>query len=205
MSRHRPLGTRAHGCGVALGLLVLSMAVPGQLKAQGQAWQVDAEASRIGFRIGLMGGRIRGSFQRFDADIRLDPQRVDEGSIRASIDAGSVNTRNSERDAELVKADWFDTAAFPDATFESTAIRRTDEGYETEGWLSIRGVRQSVSFPFTLALEPPGPAGTPVLLKGETVLNRKDFDIGAGKWDKPGVVGREVSVTVEIRALIPPT
>jgi polyisoprenoid-binding protein YceI len=48
---------------------------------------------------------------------------------------------------------WFNIAKFPEATFTSTGIVKTDKGYDVSGDLNLRGVAYPLTFPAEITLE----------------------------------------------------
>ena len=58
-----------------------------------------------------------------------------------------------ESEAELVKQPWFDTKKFPQASFQSTAIKAAGPGrLEVSGKLAIKGSTRDVVVPVTLMI-----------------------------------------------------
>lgn len=180
--------------------LVLGVAAP--IRAQPEAWIVDKERSVIRFAAGLFGSQIRGQFKRFDADIRLDPARLTESRIVVRVDPESIDTRNSERDTELKKSNWFDIGAFPNIRFETNHLERTADGYRATGTLTILDVSQVMSVPFELNVELDN-SNYLASIRGTTMLTRSAFGLGKGNWGKTSVVRDEVVVDVELYGRYP--
>lgn len=163
-------------------------------------WQVDREASSVGFRATQNKKAFDGSFSRWDASILMNPEAPEEeGRIEAAIDLGSADAGNSERNNALPSADWFDTARYPVAVFRSDDIRRIEGGentYEAIGTLTIKGVTRDVTMPFTLDIEDGGRA----VADGSVMLDRSQFNVGAGEFATGEWVGLEVEVLLHIEA-----
>ena len=85
-----------------------------------RTWQVDPSHSTIGFSVRhLMISKVRGRFGAFSAELK------DDGgfsAVTASIETGSIDTREDKRDAHLRSADFFDSEKHPKMTFESTRV-----------------------------------------------------------------------------------
>lgn len=92
-------------------------------------WAVDASHSEIGFSVRhMMIAKVKGLFHSFEASIVADVNDLTSADISLSIDLSSVDTRNSDRDAHLKAADFFDVEQFPKLTFQATSITKKDEG-----------------------------------------------------------------------------
>lgn len=120
------------------------------LAAQAQQAIVPAQ-SEVSFVSRQMGVPVEGRFKSFSAQVAFDPAKLATSKIAFSVDTGSADI-SREANAELVKPLWFNVAAFPKATFQSTAIKRLDATkYEVSGQLSIKGLSSNVVVPVTLA------------------------------------------------------
>ncbi len=151
-------------------------------------------AGRLGFTAVQQGADFEGEFERFDARLHFDADALDAAWIEATVETGSVNTRNAERDGYLRTAEWFDVSRWPTAVFRADAVRSTDGGYLASGTLTLRDVTAPVALRFTFAPQPDGAAR----LQGEATLNRLDFGVGQGDWRDTQWVGAEVEVHVDI-------
>ena len=135
---------------MALGALALRDAA-----AAARSTLVPAQ-SEIVFASKQMGVPVEGRFKRFDARIVLDPRRPETGNVTITIDTGSATFGLPEPDSELPKPAWFDVGRFPQATFQSTAIKAAGEGrLEVAGTLRIKGFARDCVMPVTLT-----PAGS---------------------------------------------
>jgi len=106
------------------------------------------------------------------------------------VDTGSATLGVRETDAELPKPTWFNVAAFPQATFQSSAVRRVDATrFEVTGRLSIKGVGSDVVVPVTLARQ-----GTQTVATGAFPIRRLQFRIGENEWADTSMVADEVQV-----------
>ena len=95
-----------------------------------------------------------------------------------------------ETDAELPKADWFNTAKFAQATFQSTGVKALGAGkFEVSGKLSIKGATQNVVVPVSLTQ-----AGANTTALGTFTLKRLAFKIGDNEWSDTSMVADDVQV-----------
>src|SRR4026209_2576416 len=65
-----------------------------------------------------------GTFDKWQADVQLDPQKVETSSVKITIDAASINTRVERRDTHLRSKDFFAVDQFPQITFVSKKINK---------------------------------------------------------------------------------
>lgn len=161
-------------------------------------WQVDRDASFIGFRATQNGKAFEGRFSRWDVAILLDPEAPEaEGAIEARIDLASVDAGSKDRNEALPNETWFNVAMHPVATYRSGMVRATGPGtYEAEGTLTIKGITRPVAMPFTLAIDDGGRA----VADGTVMLDRSDFEVGTGEFSEGKWVGFEVEVLLHMEA-----
>src|SRR5713101_4564149 len=136
----------------------------------------------------------------------LDEYDVTKSQVEASIEVGSINTRNLDRDAYLKSADFFDVQTFPILSFSSTRVSPKGEGELTvEGNPTIRGVPRKVAFaaegPTAPATDPWG--NTRIGMSATAKINRKDFGLTWNTALETGgfLVGDEVTITLEVQAV----
>lgn len=137
-----------------------------------------------------MGVPVEGHFKKFDAKISFDPAKPAAGKIAFTVDMASATLGMKETDAELVKADWFNTAKFAQATFQSSSIKALGGGkFEVSGALSIKGMNQNLLVPVTLTQ-----AGATTTAVGAFSLKRLAFKIGENEWSDTSMVADDVQV-----------
>ena len=175
--------------GLLVGLMTGQPALAGE-------WNIDYAHSRLGFT-GLQGtSSFEGTFRTFHVVVDRDPAHPETGTLSATIDTGSITAGSSERDSYLPGADWFNTKAFPEAQFRAVHIHQTgDRTYAAEGTLTIKGVTQTVTLPFTLQQERDHWRAS-----GKFPMLRTDFHIGEGDWSSEDYVKRAVDVVFDIWA-----
>jgi polyisoprenoid-binding protein YceI len=97
--------------------------------AQTATYHIDPAHSEIGFSIRHMAiSTVHGRFGIKTGTIVFDPKDVTKSSVEAVIDVSSVDTGTATRDADLKTAQFFDTANFPTATFNSNHVKSTGGG-----------------------------------------------------------------------------
>lgn len=173
---------------LAMTLMIFSLMFCGQAFAA--TVTVGPEDSSVIFNIRHELGYTVGYFKDFKATLETGDAPGKLISLKAEVATGSVTTRNDLRDEGLRSQMFLDSAQFPRATFESTAI----DGDKVEGTVTIKGV----SHPVTLTIDKDAPAGK-MRLKGE--IDRNDFGITYNKplADKKKSIGDIVTLIIELK------
>ncbi|CAN1490818.1 COG2353 Uncharacterized conserved protein [Burkholderiaceae bacterium] len=154
------------------------------------AQQLVPAQSEIVFVSKQMGVPVEGRFQKFSAKIVFNPSKPDQANIAFTVDMASATLGVKETDAELPKAEWFNTAKFAQATFQSTSVKALGAGkFEVAGKLSIKGATQNVLVPVTLTQ-----AGANTTATGAFAIKRLAFKIGDNEWSDTSMVADEVQV-----------
>jgi polyisoprenoid-binding protein YceI len=168
-------------------------------------WNLDPVHSIAEFKVKhMMISNVKGQFTGISGVLTLDPTDLANSRVEATMDASSINTRDSQRDAHLKSTDFFDVQQFPTLSFISTRVKRTGDGeLALTGDLTIHGVIREVVFnvegPTPPAKDPWG--NTRIGLSAVTKINRKDFGL---IWNAPleagGIlVGDEVTITLDVQ------
>lgn len=178
--------------------LTLIVAVLGALAGPVFAQKLAPAQSEIGFAIKQMGVPVEGKFKKFDAQITLDPRKPQDGKVAFSIDTASAGFGSPETDAEVPKAPWFNAAKFPQATFQSSAIKGLGGGkFEVSGKLAIKGQTRDVVVPVQLTQTGAGAAAISTAT-GSFAIKRLEFKIGDGEWADTSMVANEVQVKFKL-------
>ncbi|MBM3388378.1 MAG: YceI family protein [Betaproteobacteria bacterium] len=192
MTRPGPVRTCVLSAAALFGLLTLSM--PPAL-----AQQVIPTGSEIAFTSRQMGVPVDGQFRRWSALVQFDLKKPEVGKVAFTIDMGSATLGAADTDAEVAKSDWFNTSKFPQAQFQSSAIKATGKGrYEVSGALTIKGATQPVMVPVTLSQTGSG-TGLRTTAAGTFTIKRLAFKIGEGPWGDTSMVADEVQVKFNIQ------
>ncbi len=117
--------------------------------ALAEDYAIDSEGmhANIGFQAKHLGfSWLVGRFDTFNGSFTFDEKNPGASKVVVDIDATSINSNHTKRDAHLRSADFFDVANHPGARFESTAIEVTGEKTGViRGNLTIRGVTKEVA------------------------------------------------------------
>jgi polyisoprenoid-binding protein YceI len=169
-------------------------------------YAIDPSHTEVGFAVRHMAvSKVRGRFSTFEGTLELAEDPADS-KISVTIQAGSVDTRDENRDGHLKTNDFFDVENHPTWTFVSTSI--TSEGgtdFKVVGDLTIRGVTKSVTLDASLEGVVKDPYGNHrVGFSASTTINREDFGVAFGAVMEAGglVVAKKVDIQIEAEAVL---
>lgn len=181
---------------VLLAASLMTPVVMTSARADAAIWTVDCSKSRLGFSGTQTGAKFEGKFTKYAATIAFDPEHPETSRISVTVDLASATTGDTQRDTALPGKDWFDVGHFPQARFESTAVRRRGVGsYEATGNLTLHGVARPVVLPFTLDIN-----GSTAHAKGHVEIIRTSFGVGQGPWSSGQWVALEVGIDIDLVA-----
>ena len=178
---------------IGMAAFFLLMAV--QLAWAGD-FKIESDKSSLYFRIPHLMGFTVGKFERFAGTIQLNDENKALQGFSVQIEVGSVNTRQSDRDADLKSERFFDAAKFPQAQF----VVKSVEPNQVRGDLTLHGVTKEVVLEYALLPGQKNDAGrwwTALTLHG--TLNRKDFGITYNEQLDDGgwLLGDDVDLKIE--------
>jgi polyisoprenoid-binding protein YceI len=186
---------------IRLLLCVLILAMPPLTRAE--TYKIDPDRSRIAFSVHQFLGTVSGEFRKFDGTIEIDPKQPERSSVNVSIDVGSIDTRNRQRDEHLSGSAFLDSARFPAITFRSRSVKQTgpDSG-DITGDLTLHG--QTRRFTLHVRLATSISAGVPALTKWIVTsdpIRRQDFGVMfSGATEAISGIDQEVVTRIEIGA-----
>lgn len=169
-------------------------------------WVVDTAHSSIDFSVKhMMIAKVKGTFHTFEAQVQADASDLTSAAIRFDIDLNSVDTRNSDRDAHLRSADFFDAEKNPKLVFQATKIVKTGDGeYDVTGDLSLHGVTRPETFEVTFEGSGKDPWGNEKAgFTATGSIKRSDYGLTYNAVLETGgvLIGDEVKISLEIEAL----
>jgi len=160
------------------------------------AWVADSTASRLGFTGTLAGGTFDGRFHRFEPDIVFDPADLAGSRFRVTIETGSADTQDADRDAILKGPEFFAVERWPVAVFAASRFVSLGNGrYEARGRLTLRDVTRDLAVPFGFQASTDGRTAT---MSGSATVRRLDFGVGQGEWRDTEWVGDEVTIRFDL-------
>lgn len=141
--------------------------------ARAPLWNVAKDA-KLDFSGVHAGNPFAGGFRKWDAHIYFDPKDLSGSKIVIIIDTGSVWTGDATQEGTLAEAEWFDAAHYPNARFDSTAIRSLGgDRYEVEGILRVKTQQTPVHFEAGIHI-----TGSQAEAEGAFELERTKLDLG---------------------------
>ena len=182
-------------------LLLLSPALTPAWSADAPAvthYVLDPSKSTLEFNFSQAGAQNKGKFKQLAASFDFAPDNLAASKLDVTIEVGSLDTGDQERDDTLRSADLFAVTKFKQAHFSATQIAKTATGYEALGKLTIRDVTRDARIPF--ALRTAAEAGASVVyMTGKTSVRRLDYGVGQGDWKATDQVGNDVGVSFTLR------
>lgn len=170
---------------LAAAVLLAAIAIPAAADQK-----VIAEKSSIRFVSKQMGVDVEGRFRKFDGKVSFDAARPEATKAEFEVDLASIDFNNVDTENEAKHLNWFNTAYFPTAKFAATSVKSTGPGkYEATGKLSMKGVTDQVTAPFTFK-----ESGGLQTLEGSFIVKRLVFKIGEGQWADTDTVADNVQV-----------
>ncbi|MFD1716455.1 YceI family protein [Georgenia deserti] len=164
---------------------------------------IDPSHTEIGFSVRHAGiSKVRGKFLGFSGTITVGENLADS-SVNVTIEAASVDTGDANRDGHLRSPDFWDAENKPEWTFVSRAVSGTEEDLTVTGDLTINGVTRQVELQAEFNGAATDPFGNERIgFSGQTVINRKDFDLTWNAALETGgvLVGEKVTITLEVEA-----
>jgi polyisoprenoid-binding protein YceI len=167
-------------------------------------WLIDPTHSEIGFKVKhMMFTNVAGKFQNYSASIETEGDDFENAKIEFSGAIDSITTGNTDRDAHLLSADFFDAEQFPEIKFEATSFKKIDEAdFELKGDLTLHGVTKQVKLDTEfsgLMKDPWGNTKAGFIISGK--INRKDWNLNWNAALETGgvLVSEEVRLNIELQ------
>jgi len=162
---------------------------------------VDQDASAVSVTFTQMNVPVDAAFTEFSVQADFDPASPELATARITIKTASFDfgPGAEEYNAEVRKAEWFDSKQFPEAVFEASgATDSGDKQFEVSGQLSIKGNTIDVVAPVIFE-EKDGQW----VFTGELPIKRLDYGLGATEWQDTSIVADDVIVKFIIVAAKP--
>ena len=176
------------------------------LSATTGTWAIDPSHTTIGFTARhAMVAKVRGSFGEFEGTFTLDGANPAASKADLTIQVGSIETKNADRDGHLKSGDFLDADNFRTITFSSTSVeQKSDDTFVVTGDLTIRGTTKAVPVTFTLLGTSTDPwGGQRIGFEGEAEINRKDFGLTWNAALETGgvLVSETVKLVLDVEAV----
>jgi polyisoprenoid-binding protein YceI len=176
--------------------MLASVAAVALVAAGAAQAQVDASKSSVSAVSKQMAVPVEGKFKKFTAQLSFDPAKPAAGSANLSIDTSSYDLGEDDYNQQVRGKEWFDSAAFPAATFVSSSIAPAGGNqFKVTGKLTIKGKSQTVTVPVTITEQ-----GATQVFDGSLPIKRTQYDVGTGEWKDTSVVADDVIIKFHIVA-----
>ena len=152
-------------------------------------YRIDTVRSTVRFSAKGMFGLVpvHGTFRIRHGSVTVAPS-LEDSSVTAVIDAGSVNTANERRDKDLRSKRFLETTSYPEISFSGDTVR---DG-EVTGVLRVHGESKRVTLTPAAEVTPTGCHFTAAIR-----IDRYAFGLTGGK----GFVSRYTDVELDIWCL----
>lgn len=162
------------------------------------SFQVDPTHSTILFKVQHEGaGYVYGWFKDFSGTLTIDAD-PSKSHVELAVKAASIDTRNGERDGNLVGPDFLNAKQFPELTFNSRSVAATRSGWHITGDLTIRGVTKAVAFDAAPVGDATDPRGKRLMgVEAHFVIARDDFGVSF----MPEMVGPRVELIIDLEGV----
>ena len=167
-------------------------------------WKIDTAHSEIQFKVKhLMITTVTGHFRKFDLNVDANTDDFATAKkIEFTADIDSIDTNNSQRDAHLKSADFFNAEEYSKLKFVGAKYEADGDEAKLSGELTIKNITR----PVVLNVEHGGIVNDPwgQTKAGFTVsgkISRKDFGLTWNAVTEAGqvVVGDEVKIHAEVQ------
>jgi polyisoprenoid-binding protein YceI len=143
-------------------------------------WSIDPSWSALEFEVRKLGlVTVKGRVPSFSGTI----SGGENAAIEGVVDATSITTFESDRDAHLQSPDFFDIQRYPELRFVSSSVDASGDEIVVRGDLTIKDVTKPVELRGTLS----GPENDPwgnerIGLELSTTVDRTAFGL---EWNAP--------------------
>jgi polyisoprenoid-binding protein YceI len=128
-------------------LLALGLAVMGTSAGRADDYKVDASHAAVTFKISHLGlSWSHGRFKDIGGEFSADPSDPAKAGFKIAIKVDSLDTDNKQRDDHLRSPDFLNAKQFPLITFQSTAVKAVENGYEVTGDFTLHGTTKPITF-----------------------------------------------------------
>jgi polyisoprenoid-binding protein YceI len=168
------------------------------------SWQIDPAHSHVEFAVRhLMISSVKGAFGDVQGTVWVDESDARTVLVDITIQVGSIDTRQEQRDAHLRSSDFFDAARFPTITFRSRTVEGShhDSRFRLVGDLTIRDVTREVVLDVSAEGRLTDPWGAERAgFSAQGRIDRTDFGLTWNQALEAGgvVVGNEVKISIEV-------
>jgi len=167
------------------------------------SWKIDPAHSEINFTVRhMMISNVRGRFEKFSGTVDFVEDNPTQSTVDVQIEAASINTKESARDAHLKSPDFFNVEQYPYLIFKGKKAELLDANHgRITGDLTIRDVTKEVVLDVEYAGQAKNPWGmVSAGFSASTTINRKDWGLTWNVGLETGgvLVSDEVKISIEV-------
>jgi polyisoprenoid-binding protein YceI len=181
-------------------LTMIFLLFSGNALGQRESFEIDPTHTRVAFTVSHAGfSNPIGTFSGCSGHLQFDEKDWSESSISVAVPVSSLNLGDAHWQQKTLDGTFFDVKKFPSATFVSQRVEKiSDNTGIAYGKLSIHGIEQAVSLPFTLNALKRHPLNfkRTIGFSATATISRKAFGMNA--WSN--LVGDEVKIIIELEA-----
>lgn len=166
-------------------------------------WNTDLSHTEVNFSVNHFFTPVSGSFHDYSVTMKYDAEKPENSSVSVSIPVSSVDTGDEKRNGHLMSPDFFDAEKFPNITFESTKVVKTEKGMAVTGNLTIKETTKEVTLDVVTLGVSEIPEGMQEMFgmkvasfRATTTIDRNEFVVGVGNWAATLVIGGEVDIEI---------
>lgn len=166
------------------------------------SWTIDPAHTHVEFAVRhLMIATVKGRFADVQGTVLTDDGEPAKNAVEVTIGAASIDTRETQRDAHLRSADFFNVDAHPTLTFKSRrVIDSAGDRFRLAGDLTIAGVTREVVLDVTSNGRGHDPwGGERSAFEATTKIKRSDFGLTWNQALETGgvLVGDEIKISID--------
>ena len=154
-------------------------------------WKINFEKATVKFTMPTE--EVNGTLSGLKASFIFDENDLANSKITASVDAATLSTGDKKRDDHLHTSDFFDVEKFPQISFISTEIKKTEKGFVAVGNLKMKEKEKSVEILFTLETKE-----SEMIFKANFAIYPSDFGVTSRPKDEKEKEGEKVLVEIEV-------
>ncbi|MGC4865809.1 YceI family protein [Micromonospora sp. DT53] len=168
-------------------------------------YALDVAHKRVGFVARhMMVSKVRGEFKEATATITVAEDPL-QSSVAATIQAASVDTTQTDRDAHLRGPEFLDAEKFPTLEFRSTGVKsRSGSEFVLTGELTIKDVTRPVELEVEFEGVGRSPFGQDIFgFSASTEIDREEFGLTWNVALETGgvLVSRKIKIEIEGEAV----
>ena len=131
---------------------------------------INVQKSKVTFEIKKLGIlTVKSTINDFTGQIFFDKNALADLAFNVCVNPITIDTGNIRRDKHLRSKDFFHVHEHPAICFRSTSLQSDENGYRAIGDLSMLGVTNEISIPFSFS------GG---IFSGTFTLNRLEYGLG---------------------------